>query len=216
MGEQGGRSRAALPVYHLAPATPDQRSAWRRSFQRAGCGLWLASLDRDTAPSSLSLRGYGSRCLLPAGEPGRPDGVLRWFCCPCCGTFGRRFRSSSSEVSSCVVRWSSCRVGVLSFRLLGCGRVRSMSVVPLPLALPSPWLVSGGRTRWCGIGPGLRAEVRAGLVGRNGSAWSALLAIAGLVRAGLVVHLVCWCAPLACHGEVVAAAVSWLLSSGRV
>jgi len=48
------------------------------------------------------------------------------------------------------------------------------------------------------------------------SVWAALRALAVRVAAGESVVLGCWCAPLPCHGDVVAACVRWLVSSGEV
>ncbi|MBI9082723.1 MAG: DUF4326 domain-containing protein [Desulfobacterales bacterium] len=40
----------------------------------------------------------------------------------------------------------------------------------------------------------------------------ALENIAGHIEDGFDVHLVCCCAPLACHGDVVKAAVEWMMA----
>jgi len=115
------------------------------------------------------------RCLLPAGYPGRPSA--------CSGgplSVLRRVRSSLWLFvvggSSCVLRrcwWF--RVGIRWFRLLGCGRVRSTSVVLLPSALPSPSRVSGGRAPSSGIGrgcvPRFRRAWRGVVVLRGGRCW---------------------------------------------
>jgi hypothetical protein len=37
-----------------------------------------------------------------------------------------------------------------------------------------------------------------------------------LAASGEALTLGCWCAPAACHGEVIRDAVQWLASSGRV
>lgn len=215
MGERYGRSRAALPLYHpLRQPRPIQRSAFGdHSSGRAadsGSPRWTRAPRRFYA-----LRGYGMRCLLPAGKPGRPTarrgGPLSVL---------RRVRSSFRSLSSwgCVV-CSSLVVVSRRRPLVPAPGVWACSVYvgrPSPLGSPFPVSRFGRAGSIQQYRVWLRAEVRAGLAGRGGPAWSALVAIAGLVRAGLVVHLVCWCAPLPCHGEVVAAAVSWLLSSGRV
>jgi len=37
--------------------------------------------------------------------------------------------------------------------------------------------------------------------------------IAHMASAGIDVHLLCWCKPLACHGDVVKAAIEWMLNT---
>lgn len=50
----------------------------------------------------------------------------------------------------------------------------------------------------------------------NGSEKEELLRIARRVKAGEEVTLGCWCAPLPCHGDVVASAVNWVVKEGLV
>src|SRR5262245_27485962 len=50
---------------------------------------------------------------------------------------------------------------------------------------------------------------------QQGRAYAALCEIAERLGQGDV-FLVCYCAPLPCHGDIVAAAVQWLLASGGV
>jgi len=35
------------------------------------------------------------------------------------------------------------------------------------------------------------------------------------VKAGKDITLICWCAPLPCHGDVIVSAVNWLIQEGR-
>lgn len=50
----------------------------------------------------------------------------------------------------------------------------------------------------------------------NHSAFNELIRIAKLVKSGKNIRLVCWCSPSACHGDIIARAVNWLISSGKV
>ena len=50
----------------------------------------------------------------------------------------------------------------------------------------------------------------------NGAVMQELKRIARLVQAGKDVRLGCWCKPAACHGDVVKAAVEYLITSGQV
>jgi len=50
----------------------------------------------------------------------------------------------------------------------------------------------------------------------NGAVMQELRRIAWLVQAGEDVQLGCWCKPAACHGDVVKAAVEWLLEQAKV
>lgn len=46
------------------------------------------------------------------------------------------------------------------------------------------------------------------------SAVRELLSLCELVRQGKSVTLVCWCHPLACHGDVIIRCVEWMLKEG--
>lgn len=48
------------------------------------------------------------------------------------------------------------------------------------------------------------------------SAFNELIKIAGLVKSGKNIRLVCWCSPASCHGDIIVRAVNWLISSGKV
>lgn len=48
------------------------------------------------------------------------------------------------------------------------------------------------------------------------AAWAELLRLARLAAGGEQVKLGCWCAPSACHAEVVRDTVQWLVSAGYV
>lgn len=50
----------------------------------------------------------------------------------------------------------------------------------------------------------------------NHSAFNELIRIAKLVKSGKNIRLVCWCAPLGCHGDIIVRAVNWLIAEGRV
>lgn len=45
----------------------------------------------------------------------------------------------------------------------------------------------------------------------RGEVWSELMKIGDLVRAGGEIELVCWCAPKACHGDVIRRCVLWMM-----
>jgi len=199
MGERYGRSRAALPLYHLAPATPDQRSAYGGRFKRAGCGLWIASLDRGTAPILCPAGVWYA--LPPASGLSRPAfGVLRWSAVRAAA---RSVVALAFRRRGFVVCASSLLVVSRRHPVVPAPGVWACSVYigrPSPLGSPFPISRFGRAGSIQRYRAWLRSQVQAGLAGRGGPAWRALLAIAGLVRAGLVVHLVCWCAPLACHG----------------
>jgi hypothetical protein len=67
----------------------------------------------------------------------------------------------------------------------------------------------------------LRSVVRRALAGEalppaEAAAWAELARLARLAAAGEALTLGCWCAPAACHAEVIRDAVLWLASSGRV
>ena len=67
----------------------------------------------------------------------------------------------------------------------------------------------------------LRSVVRRALAGEalppaEAAAWAELARLARLAAAGEALTLGCWCAPLACHAEVIRDAVQWLASSSRV
>lgn len=51
--------------------------------------------------------------------------------------------------------------------------------------------------------------------GQN-SAWNELKRICLLVKSGVNVRLICFCKPLDCHGDIIARAINWLISSGKV
>lgn len=46
---------------------------------------------------------------------------------------------------------------------------------------------------------------------KKGEVYEELVRIAGLVKAGNDVKLVCWCKPLSCHGDVVKSCVEWMI-----
>lgn len=50
----------------------------------------------------------------------------------------------------------------------------------------------------------------------NHSAFNELIRIAKLVKSGKNIRLVCWCAPLGCHGDIIVRAVNWLIAEGRI
>ena len=45
----------------------------------------------------------------------------------------------------------------------------------------------------------------------QGPEWDELQRLASIARDGELV-LICWCAPLPCHGDIIKAAIEWLLS----
>lgn len=45
--------------------------------------------------------------------------------------------------------------------------------------------------------------------------YSALKDLAKQVQQGNDLTLVCWCAPLACHGEIVKSAIKWIIEKGK-
>ena len=47
-------------------------------------------------------------------------------------------------------------------------------------------------------------------------AFKELLSIARSVKSGKQVILTCYCAPLACHGDVIKRAVDWLIRENKV
>jgi len=61
-----------------------------------------------------------------------------------------------------------------------------------------------------------RASAGEALEPAEAAAWAELLRLAKLAAAGEQLALGCWCAPAACHAEVVCDAVQWLVSSGRI
>ena len=50
---------------------------------------------------------------------------------------------------------------------------------------------------------------------KNGSVYFELHRIANLVENGHDVDLMCWCAPKACHGDIVKSCVQWILKQYR-
>ena len=53
----------------------------------------------------------------------------------------------------------------------------------------------------------LRREIKRG----KGPALDELRRLVGIAQAGQDLRLVCWCAPSACHGDVLKAAIIWML-----
>jgi hypothetical protein len=49
---------------------------------------------------------------------------------------------------------------------------------------------------------------------KKGEVYEELVRIGKLVKAGNNVDLVCWCKPLACHGDVVKSCVEWMIKQG--
>jgi len=88
-----------------------------------------------------------------------------------------------------------------------------------PSALGNPFHVGRGRSRaqaiaayrsWLWesvVDPAMRS-------GQSSPAWRALLALVKRVVAGEHVVLGCWCHPLPCHADVIAACVRWLVKQG--
>lgn len=51
---------------------------------------------------------------------------------------------------------------------------------------------------------------------KKSPAWLELVRIAEKVKAGEEVLLACYCAPKGCHGDVVKAAIEWMIRAGKV
>lgn len=51
---------------------------------------------------------------------------------------------------------------------------------------------------------------------KRGEVWNELVALAQRVKAGEQLQLGCWCAPQACHADVIAKCIDWMLRSQKV
>lgn len=51
---------------------------------------------------------------------------------------------------------------------------------------------------------------------RKGKVYAELVRIAQKVKAGETVQLVCWCKPLACHGDIIKSCIEWMIKEGIV
>lgn len=51
---------------------------------------------------------------------------------------------------------------------------------------------------------------------KESKAWRELVRIAEKVKAGEEVLFLCYCAPKGCHGDIVKAAIEWMLREGKV
>jgi hypothetical protein len=54
-------------------------------------------------------------------------------------------------------------------------------------------------------------HVKAGLAGQKNQVFAEVMRIAKLVSQGKKVELSCYCAPLSCHGDVIARCVQWIV-----
>ena len=55
-------------------------------------------------------------------------------------------------------------------------------------------------------------QVQAGQQGQDNAAYKELQRLAQLLQQQGVLTLVCWCSPLPCHGDVLAAALRWYMA----
>ena len=57
-------------------------------------------------------------------------------------------------------------------------------------------------------------EMKKGIRGENNKVWNYLKDLAGSINEGHNIHLVCWCKPKACHGDIVKLAIEWMIENG--
>jgi hypothetical protein len=59
-------------------------------------------------------------------------------------------------------------------------------------------------------------RIKAGLHGKPNAAYSELVMLTKRVMRGETLELACYCAPLACHGNVVVRAINWLIQENLI
>jgi hypothetical protein len=71
---------------------------------------------------------------------------------------------------------------------------------------------------WSQIVQGVRGEyqTKAGLRGESNAAYSELIMLTKRVMRGETLELACYCAPMACHGDVIIRAINWLIQENLV
>ncbi|MCT7957273.1 DUF4326 domain-containing protein [Laspinema palackyanum] len=62
----------------------------------------------------------------------------------------------------------------------------------------------------------LWAQIKAGLRGESNAAFAELIMLAKRTMRGEALELACYCAPLACHGDVIVKAIHWLIQENLV
>lgn len=57
-------------------------------------------------------------------------------------------------------------------------------------------------------------EVQKGIKGEDNKVWDELMALLKHFKSGKEINLMCYCKPLACHGDIVKSCLEWLATKG--